>query len=509
MKKLLAVVCAATVLSGASVAAFAAPDDQQKLPFELAAPTNVSLTWLGGESDSPTTMSIAHSMNDSMCQWLGEMAEPTTHDAAVEKLSSEYGLSDLAVDAQIDWAIDDPTNGWHYTKYWDGETQTVEDGRLEWSGFGYGLDYQIHVGAWDVVDNWLYPQTVNESLILRGIIVTDDPAWTEEEKIQNNPDFYGNETVPGLKDQLRDDQYTLVETDAESHESMVTIDWTQHTAYVRVRWAVSLRDKDGAQMAPIFSDWSETAGFGKDVQPFVPLTKETLAAPVISDLRYYPEEFNGYPQVAVTLTVPEELSKSLTEVASRSGGISVCWEARLPGGTWVEQQGGGTITAGENIVSLLFLANHIISENSDNGVSTPEVVLAAGSPIELRARYYCNQYANYNGEWLGEFYTDYSEVLTFGAQEMSHTEESVPPESSVAESSVPSTESKPAEVSKPEAADSKCSLCHNCPAPLGICIWIWLVILLVIIVIVVVVIVLVRKNKKKDTPTPPNTPNDP
>lgn len=507
MKKLTAsALTVTTLIAGISMTAlpaFAETDYKGiKLPFEVTAPANVSLTGLEG-SDSETSMSAAWSMNDGMCKWMADAADSETHDAAMEKLQKEYGLNDIYINTQIDWAIDDPVNGWHYTAYWDGEEWTDEEGRKKWAGFGYDKDYQVRTGEWDVVDCGNYPKTVNDCWILRGRPIDNDPDMTEEERAQVNDWFYGNDLIPGLKNQLKDDQYTLVDV-PDSNEQYISIDWTQHTAYVRVRWAVTAVDKDD-ESTPIFSDWSETAGYGKDAAPFVPFTKDSLAPPVISDLRYCEEDFNGYPQVAVTLTVPEELSKNLTEVTSRSGGINVEWEARLPGGNWCSQQGDGTITAGENVVSLLFLANDIMRRNSEAGVSNPDVILAKDSPIELRARYYCNQYASYGGEWLGEFYTDYSEVLTFGAQEMSKPEENSPDESGVtdeskAEQSVEASkeESKPAsdtEISKTEEKKG------------GFPIWIIILIIVIVLIIIIVIIIILVMKKKKDDDKNNGTPS--
>ena len=511
MKKFISsALTAATLFTGICMTALPASAETDykgiKLPFEVTAPANISLTGLEG-ADSETTMDAAWSMSDSMCKWMSDASDSETRDATMEKLQKDYGLNDIYINTQIDWAIDDPVNGWHYTKYWDGEEWTDEDGNKQWAGFGHDKDYQTRTGEWDVVDCGNNPQTVNDCWIFRGIPIDNNPDMTDEEKAQVNAWFYGNDLIPGLKNQLKDDQYTLIETDPESHQQHVSIDWTQHTAYVRIRWAVTAVDKND-KLTPIFSDWSETAGYGKDAAAFVPFTKDTLAPPVISNLRYYEEDFNGYPQVAVTLTVPDELSKDLTEVTSRSGNITVEWEARVPDGKWCSQQGGGTITAGENVVSLIFLAEEIMRQNSEAGVSNPDVILAKDSPIELRARYYCNQYASYGGEWLGEFYTDYSDALTFGAPEMSKPEETSPTESSVTETSkdqqsveASKNESKPAsdtELSKPEEKKG------------GFPIWIIILIIVIVLIIIIIIIILVLKKKKDDdknssTPSGTNT----
>ena len=493
MKKIIsAAVCALTVLSCFSLSAGATNDNETKLPFTLETPSKLSLSYLEGD-DSPTTMSLAYSMNDSMCKWMSYAADPTTHDEAMEKLLKEYKLEDIYVNIQIDWAIDDPENGWHYTKYWDGETFKNDDGKTEWAGFGHDKEYQSHVGAWDIVEAGIDAQSVNNIWVTRGITVYNNPEWTEEEYKENNQDFLGTDLIPGLKDQLKEDQYTLIETDPESHEQMIKIDYTKHTAYVRARYAITLCDADGGR-TPVFTEWSEAAGSGKDAQEFKPLTKEELAPPVISDLRYYTEEFNGYPQIACTLDVPKEIIDKKTEISAHGGEIRVEWEGRSPEGEWVGLQGGVDVTAGESIIALQNLGEWIVEQNKIKGEGE-HLVLEKDSPVELRARYWCSQKTGYNGEEIGEFYSDYSKVLTFGSQEMSTTIEAAPSEAEVSDED--GTVSK-AEPEKGEDEKAKCSVCGICPVqPLGICLFIWIAIIVVIIVIVIVVTAVKKKKNKK------------
>ena len=516
MKKVITVLsCAAVIVSDLPLTVSAEPDNKNtKLPFEVTAPATVSLSWLEG-GDSPTSMNAVWSMNDSMCKWLSEASDLNTHDAVLEKLQADYGLSEVWVNAQIDWVIDDPEAGWHYTPYWDGEETTDEDGVKTWYGFGHDKDWQSRTGEWDVVECGVYPKTVNECWILRGRPIDNNPEYTEENRAAANEWFYGNDLIIGLKNQLKDGQYTLVETDPETHDQAIKIDWTEHTAYIRVRWAVTAVEEDDTR-TPIFSDWSEIASYGKDSKPFVPFTKETLAAPVISGLKYYPDEFNGYPQIAVTLTVPEELSSGLTNVTARGGDIHVEWEARVPGGDWVGLQGDGTITAGECVIALQNLANHIMDKNKEAGIESSDIILENGSSIELRARYYCSQYSYLHGDYLGEFYTDYSQVLTFGSQEMSKPEEVSVVESSAEEESkteaskaeISKTEASKAEISKTEASKAEESKKSSFPW------WIIIIIVVVIIIIIIIIIILILSKRKKDdddnNKTPPaNTPVNP
>jgi len=491
MKKIIsAAVCAVTVLSCFSISVGAVNDNETKLPFTLEAPTKLSLSYLE-EQDSPTTMNFAYSMNDSMCKWMSECAEATSHDATLEKLKKEQGLDDLFINLQIDWAIDDPENGWHYTKYWDGETFKNDDGKTEWAGFGKDKNYTSRCSLWDYCEEPVEPLSINQCWVLRGNIIYDiDKMSPDIRDGYNNEWFTGGDQITGLKDELKDDQYTLVDTG--ENEKQIKIDYDKHTVYVRARFALTLDKEDGR--SPVFSEWSEYTGYGKDVEKYKPLKKEELDAPVISDLRYFPEDFNDYPQIACKLDIPADLMEKQAEIVAHGGVIRVQWEGRLPGKEWVNLQAGEDVTAGENIIALQNLGEWIVHQN-DLNTEGQHLVLEKDSPVELRARYWCSQKTSYNGEEIGEFYSDYSEILTFGSQEMSKTIEAVPSEAEVSDED--GTVSK-AEPKKGEDEKAKCSVCGICPVqPLGICLFIWIAIIVVIIVIVIVVTAVKKKKNKK------------
>ena len=122
IKRWIAGMLGAAVIAGGALTAAAAEISapETALPFVLEAPSHVSLVWWEG-GDTLTTMQADYSMNDSMCQWLGKYSDSKTKEETLKALRESTGFSDLSVAAQIDWAIDDPEKGWHYTAFWDGD----------------------------------------------------------------------------------------------------------------------------------------------------------------------------------------------------------------------------------------------------------------------------------------------------------------------------------------------------------------------------------------------------
>ena len=206
-------------------------------------------------------------------------------------------------------------------------------------------------------------------------------------------DFYGyGDPIPALKDQLKPSQYTY------DDEEGLTIDYTAHTMYYRARLVVMIWDLEG-EVRFSFSDWSNTAAVGKNAEAYEPITE--LPAPVIADLRMTDEESNGYPVVAFTLTVPEEVSALAAKAASAGGGLRIQTFARVKGDAeWTEMSNtDNTVSSGERKCSLVTLASD-------------ERAVSADSAIELRCRYYCIQ------SGLDDVYSDYSKTVSFTGAEI-------------------------------------------------------------------------------------------
>ena len=184
MKKLLsALLVCFMLLSCVTVVAYAEDGDDTpilitaapggELPFELVPPANVTANWMEG-GDSPTTTNIAYSLSNEMTTFFKQLEEANLEGSA-EEFFSQYGISDLIITTQVDWAIDDvddPVSGWHYTKYWDKDP---------YYGFGYDDEGNMRAGEWDIVDGWVgnATETVNSHWILR---------WVSEDGFAGNPD---------------------------------------------------------------------------------------------------------------------------------------------------------------------------------------------------------------------------------------------------------------------------------------------------------------------------------
>ncbi|MBP5631677.1 MAG: hypothetical protein J6X34_00185 [Clostridia bacterium] len=419
-----------------------------ELPFQVVAPANVNAKWLEG-NDSPTTTHISYSLSNEMTDFFKKL-ENANLDGTVETFLAQWGIEGIAMTTQVDWAIDDvkdSVSGWHANDYWKADSV---------HGLGHDSEGRPRYSEWDVVDGWVgnATETVNEIWALRG--VPNDERWN------GNPEML----TPGVKEQLKPDQYTYNTADEE-----LRIDFTKHTAYFRMRFVVSVWKTVGGETKTFYyySDWSNIASVGKDAEVFKPLTRDDLIAPVITGLRMTDHDFNDNPVVAFTLTVPDKLAQDAAKVAANLGQITIEVQGRVKGDTeFIPLQGDWLIKAGEMEAALFALAN----------AERPNVPKDA--IIELRCRY-VYEHPDY---FDGSIYSDWSKIISFGTDDINyHTD--------------PGTDGTPGPDDQAHAPKKTCPICHFCPQPLGLCIFIWLLIILAVI-IVIVVIIAVAKKKKKD-----------
>ncbi len=421
--------------------------------FTPPAPEHVSVRWME-TNDSPTSCSFSYSVPTVMSDF------QKAFDEAEDKAAflAPYGLEDAWYTLQIDWALDDvndPVSGWHYNKYWDGDS---------YHGLGKDSEDRIHYSDWDGIDCGIgnVTDTINDVWILRGV--------PNDDRLNGNPET----GYIGVKDQLRPDQFTY-----DYENEALYIDFTKHTVYVRARFVFVARKTGVEGEQYYFSPWSETASYGKDAIAYTPIKAGDIAAPEITDLHMTDKEFNGNPVVAFTLTVPDALAKMGVDASAHGGRIYIETEARVKGDTeWVNMSNTDRdIKPGEMECALLSL------------LSDEHPSIDKNTPIELRCRYRCAQ------EGVDEdVFSEYSKVLTFETTEIGND---LPP-TPTAVAGVDDPTPTPKAESKDEKKDNKCPICHFCPQPLGLCIFIWLLIIIVIVVVIIVIVKVTKKDKDKN-----------
>lgn len=399
MKKLISVLLICLLLASCvTVVASAKVEKASDLPFVLQPAKTVSMSKVYDGNGTDTQFS--YSMEADMIHFMQDCEDPDKKDA----LFNQLGVSNLWISAQIDWAVDDPTD-WHHNEYWDDNEAT------RYHGLGYDSEGRIRVCEWDYVSVGVEAKSTNDCWITR---YAGNPLSSTEDR-WNGIDYEDSTHAIGMKDVLKEGQYTVVED--EPGEGHIEIDYSKHTVYSRMRYYVTVwtpvYDELGQEVSTdvkyIFSDWSDAAAYGKDAPKWTPPTAETIKAPNIKDLAETSETFNDYPVVVFYQYVSDKLNEELTEVTSRGGGISLCTEARVKGTSeWKELQGDYDVRDGWNTADILAICG-----NYEDGTGKP---IPKGTQIELRARYWCSIRLEYSGEIVGEFYSPYSDVLTLTFQ---------------------------------------------------------------------------------------------
>ena len=379
MKKHISMILAAAIACGTMVFPVSSAEDPA-LPFALEAPKNVSAVWMEG-NDSFNAIDIHYSKNNSLSAWLTRKADPDQYDTVMQELA-DMGYDDIWGNAQIDWSIDS-TDDWKCNEYW--------------ASGGYDGDYVQHLGDWAYTDCWCTEEIEDSAWVFRFMGNINDP----EDTLWYGAHYDGSDYL-GWGDVLKEDQYEKVPVD---DELWAKIDMTKHTIYFRVRWAITVRPNEAVGDfgdIVVCSDWSDIAAVGKDAEKIEPLKQGDIDAPVIYDLHYTEKEFNGFPVIAFKLDVSETLNEQIIRAGVLGGCIDLIVEARILGTTdWIGLQGDWVIKSGDMEIALQNLAEDAKKVPKD-------------TPIELRARYGTRGFDP-------DIYSDWSETLVFGAQDMTVT----------------------------------------------------------------------------------------
>ena len=412
MKKIISIIIVCLLIASLYTVGVQAKVTADNLPFKLIPPKAVTMSKVYDEDS--TDVNLSFSKEEDMVSFMQDMAD----EEKKAKFFSDYGVEDFGINAQIDWAIDDKTD-WHHDTWWDDNEAT------RYFGMGYDLDGHPRTCEWDIVDLGLYPQTSEDVWITR---YGGNPEYPEDTR-WNGEDYEGGVHRNGMKDVLKEGQYIIKHND--ENEAYFTIDYKEHTLYTRMRYYVWIYESDnqgGLNTRYLFSDWSETASYGKDGVDTNPYTEDEIPAPMVSNGYVNGYEFNGYPEVSYNLTVTEDLAKKFTKIRGLGGYTTVEVEARIKGtDEWFGRQGEGE-PKNDMYFEVLALA----------GDGKP---IYKGTEIEFRTRYFVSQRRGYNTETVSEFYSPYSDVLTVVVdKDYMVTQEPTQPEPTVPDNTQPVTQ---------------------------------------------------------------------
>lgn len=443
-------------------------DDENELPlpFRMETPEYVFLDRIS-ENTTVQTLNVAYTMGDSMKDYLSLSSEEK------KGVNSGMGFASLKVNAQIDWAIDDP-QGWHYDEFWDNE----------------GSDPDGHI----VLGDWAMIGIEPEGKKLQSTRIFPDFGDPEDKE---NTSWNGFGYAQGWKDILSED---LLKLDEEKKQYY--IDWTEHTLYIRMRFETVTIDNDEEFMENrYFTEWSAPASFGKDVEEYYPYEKEEdIPIPEVSSpvLQKAGESWI----LSFNVEIPEEFEENAvrTEVY---GGV-----AHLVSAIRLNESGEPKIIYGDAVSGMvsqkletLFDANSEFREDM---------------PVEVYCFLWMDQYLGVDGPWVGSLAGAHSKTVGLNTKQTTEPDPtpSVDPVEPTAEpTGEPDVTTEPTPtVIKPTptvfiptevpgvASDKDGGICKVChlkadPQLFGVCMFIWGGGIIVLIVLIVVITKIIRKKQ--------------
>ncbi len=421
MKRLFSVLLCALLLSSLfSVTAFAAEENDLSM-FELPAPKapNYFVYTDGnaseGQHDDLRMIMVADTQ-------VALLAAEYNKDS--EAFYEKYGLWSFEIVMQYDVSLDGE-NDWQYTSEWDGQYYVGS----------YGEGFQ--------------------SVSLRSELMEDfEFFWLTYHEGQ------GSDTFKPYQPAILAEKF--------DGNDVYSFDVENHSLYIRCRyymeWEPIVKNEDGegpGEKQSKFSDWSQSAVFGKNTTQIIPDEPTTYEAPVISDLGIVPpgeDEQNSH--LEYVQTTPESVWMTgvyyIMQEDGQFDGLET--QVSIDGGEWVEFS---TADAG---------GDWCLWNGSRTAINF-DVPIDENSNVKLRVRF--------NGTHGPSDWSNVLELNGGGTQE------------------IPDTTGNPTdEPTTDEPIEDICSLCGFCPVPLGLCIFIWIAIAIAVILIVVIIIVIATKKKK-------------
>ena len=249
-------------------------------------------------------------------------------------------------------------------------------------------------------------------------------------------------------------------------ENIYSFDVENHSLYIRCRYYMEWETFDAnkneiGEKQSKFSDWSESAVFGKNSTQIIPDEPTTYEAPIISDLKIVLSEGDENSHIEYAQTTPESVWMANVYYYMQGEGQFDGLETQvsIDGGEWL-----GFDTADSWGDWCLW--------NGNRGAYNSDVPIEEDSNVRLRIRF--------TGTHGPSEWSNVLELNGGGTQELPGNTNKAPDE-------------KPA---VDEPSEDKCSLCGFCGVPLGLCIFIWIAIAIVVILVIVIIIVVATKKKK-------------
>ena len=437
-------------------------DVEVTLPFVLEAPKYAFLDRL---SDDVTEQAVnaAFTKNNSMQKFLSLSAEQKNQMLAVN------GLESLKVVAQIDWSLDNQ-NGWHYDEYWNTE----------------GEDPDGHLLAGD----WAYIDIDPGMKKVQSVKIFEDFGDPED---KDNKSWKGFGYAKGWKDMFSEEQLKKNEENGHYY-----VDWTEHTLYIRVRYAVVTEDNDEEHMRNCyFSGWSPVASFGKGVEEYYPYMDNTsLPIPVLSDLSVATGNEESGAVISFDVSIPKEFEENAARTEVYGGVAHLVYCLRF------NQEGEWRMIYRDAVSGRVDVpVKELLEENEEFDENTK---------IEVYAISWIDQYLKVGGEeWCGTLSSDYSETITLGIEKVEPTP--VPTGEVTPTPEQPTVTPTPTPANQPtieaehigEAAKEK-KVCPVCgleidPQPLGFCMFFWIGGVIVLIIIISIIARIIRRKQDEKT----------
>ena len=336
----------------------------------------------------------------------------------------KYGLYSFAISMQYDVSLDGEDN-WQHNEEWDTNWYT--------SGYADGYPY-VSLGSEMMEDFEFFWLTYYEG--------------------------EGSSTFVPYQSAIT----TYVCHHEDWEENIYSFDVENHSLYIRCRYYMEWETYDEAkneigEKQSRFSDWSESAIFGKNSTQIIPDEPTTYEAPVISNMKIVLSEGDENSHIEYAQTTPESVWMANVYYYMQGEGEFEGLETQVSinGGDWIEFD-----TADSGGDWCLY--------NGNRGAYNFDVPIAENTNAKLRIRFIGTHGPS---EW-----SNVLELNGGGIQEN-------PGETNKAPEETPSVDEK-----------DKCSLCGFCGVPLGLCIFIWIAIAIVVILVFVIIIVIATKKKK-------------